>query len=58
LTAIQVTRFRTTPGWTCGNPGGVQARSPMMVQLKVTPWHDRLRSDPRMQALLRRMRFP
>jgi len=29
-----------------------------MVYLKVTPWYDNLRSDPRFQELLRRMNFP
>ena len=37
---------------------GVQARMPMMAGLNVAPWYDPLRQEPRMQALLRRMRFP
>jgi len=36
----------------------VQARTPMMAGLKVAPWHEPLRRDPRMQALLRQLRFP
>jgi TolB-like protein/Tfp pilus assembly protein PilF len=36
----------------------VEARTPMMAGLKVAPWHGPLRRDPRMQALLRQMRFP
>jgi hypothetical protein len=36
----------------------VRTRSPMMAQLKVAAWHDPLRRDPRMQELVRRLRFP
>jgi hypothetical protein len=36
----------------------VKARTPRMAGLKVAPWHEPLRRDPRMQALLRQLRFP
>lgn len=34
-----------------------RARSPSLVSLLVHPWHDPLRSDPRFQAILERMRL-
>ena len=34
------------------------ARSASLPALRVEVWSDRLRSDPRFQALLRRMNFP
>lgn len=38
--------------------GGFRSRDPYMVLLKVIPWFDPLRDDPRFQDLLRRMNFP
>jgi TolB-like protein len=35
-----------------------QERAPWMAYVKVVPFLDELRSDPRLDALLRRMRFP
>jgi tetratricopeptide (TPR) repeat protein len=34
---------------------GLHARTPMMAQLKVAPWLDRVRDDPRFLAVLQRM---
>lgn len=36
----------------------VEDRSPQLVQLRLDPRLDRLRSEPRFQDLLRRMNFP
>ena len=37
---------------------GLEERSPNMIYLKVNPWADAARRDPRFQALLRQMNFP
>jgi TolB-like protein len=37
---------------------GIQARAPNMIYMKVGATWDAMRSDPRFQALLRRMNFP
>lgn len=37
---------------------GFEVRASGMTYLKVDPLYDPMRSDPRFQALLRRMNFP
>jgi hypothetical protein len=37
---------------------GLAARSPVMGSLKVVPWLDPMRSDPRLTRIIRAMHFP
>ena len=37
---------------------GLRARSPLMTNLKVAPWFDPLRDDPRFVRMVGAMRFP
>jgi hypothetical protein len=37
---------------------GFAARSPMMTSMKVVPWLDPVRNDPRVTRIIRAMRFP
>ncbi|HEX6134391.1 MAG TPA: hypothetical protein VFZ24_10510 [Longimicrobiales bacterium] len=36
----------------------VQARAPLLANMKVAPWLDSLRDDPRFLAVLRQMDYP
>ncbi len=37
---------------------GFEARTPMMAQVRVAPWLDPLRDDPRFRRIVREMDFP